>query len=372
MRINKERMIKEFVALVSIDSPSFGEKQMGEHIKQHLVSLDFSVSQDDTARQQNGSHGNIYGFLKGDITGEPLLFCSHMDTVEPSSGKQAIIGENGIITSSGKTVLGADDCSGISAILEALYTIKELKLSHRSIEVLFTIAEEVYAKGVKHFDFSKIRAKEAYVLDLAGPVGFAAYKAPTILSFTVTINGKSAHAGFEPQNGIHAIAVAANAISQLRMGQVDDDTTLNIGVIKGGQATNIVPDHCVINGEIRSFSHAKALEQANSVKKHFEAIANAVGATVDYQVLIGCEAYETQLEHPVVKRFERACEKQGLTVSVKQTFGGSDNNYLAKRAITGIVVASAMNRCHSCEEYTNVEELHRIAELTVSLMTAEN
>ena len=293
-----------------------------------------------------------------------------MDTVEPSGGKQAIIGENGVIRSNGKTVLGADDCAGIASILEALRVVKEQDIPHRPIEVLFTIAEEVFCKGTEQFDFSKIKAKEAYVLDLAGPIGSAAYQAPTILSFTVTVSGKASHAGFEPQKGIHAIKAAADAISTLPMGQIDNDTTINVGVIKGGRATNIIPDSCVVHGEIRSFSHEKALRQAEIVKKHFAVAANAVGATTEFETRIGCEAYKTQIDHPVVKRFERACEKEGLPVLLEQTFGGSDNNNLAKHSIAGIVIATAMNQCHSCEEYTTVEELSHAAELTVSLMSA--
>lgn len=370
MRINQDRMIAEFAALVSIDSPSFGERNMGDYLKQQLKALGLSVSEDDAGTRQNGNCGNLYACLDGNIDMEPLLFCAHMDTVEPSRGKQAIVGENGIITSNGTTVLGADDCAGIAAILEALRTIQERRLLHRPIEVLFTIAEELYCSGVEQFDFSQVKAKEAYVLDLPGMIGAAAYKAPTILSFTVTIAGKAAHAGFAPEEGIHAIGVAVNAIANLRMGRIDENTTVNIGVISGGKAPNIVPENCMVSGEIRSYSHAEALRQAEMVKEHFLNAAKATGATVDFQTRCGCEAYETALDHPVVKRFEWACRQQELPITLQPTFGGSDNGYFAKHGITGIVVATAMNQCHSCEEYTTVSELHRIAELTVSLMTS--
>lgn len=372
MRINKDRMISEFATLVSIDSKSFGEKNMGEFIKQRLTSLGFSISEDDAGRCYNGNCGNIYGFREGDIPSDPLLFSAHMDTVEPSSNKQAVLGKDGIIRSNGKTVLGADDCAGIAAILEALHTIKERNIPHRPIEVLFTVAEELYCKGVEQFDFSKIKAKEAYVLDLTGPVGSAAYKAPTIISFTVTVKGKSSHAGFAPQNGVHAIAAAASAINGLSMGQIDEETTLNIGVIEGGLATNIVPDRCMVSGEIRSYSHTKALHMAEVVKKHFTDSASTIGATAEFLIQSHFEAYEIPLDHPVVKRFERVCDEQRLPTALLQTFGGSDNNCFAKHGISGIVVANAMNQCHSCEEYTTVDELYTIAELTISLMVTEN
>jgi tripeptide aminopeptidase len=371
MRINKERIISEFTKLVSIDSKSFYEKDMGIYIKERLVSLGFSVFEDNAGEILNGNCGNIYGFKEGDASLDPLLFCVHMDTVEPSEGKEAVIGEDGIIRSNGKTVLGADDFSGIAAILEALQTIEDLGISHRPIEVLFTIAEEVYCKGVKQFDFSKIKSKEAYILDLTGPVGSAAFKAPTILSFNITINGKSSHAGFAPENGIHSILAAANAINSLTMGRIDEETTLNVGLIEGGIATNIVPNQCIVKGEIRSFSHKKALELSKNIEQNFINSAVKIGATVEFNIEIHCEAYETPIDHPVTKRFQRISNEQKLPTILIETFGGSDNNILVKQGIMGIVIANAMNKCHSCEEYTTIEELCNIAELTVSLMTSQ-
>ncbi len=359
MRINKERTIDEFAALVSIDSPTFGEKQMGEYLKRQLTELGFTVSEDDAGQKLGGNCGNLYGYLEGEISGKPLLFCAHMDTVEPSRGKQAVVGSDGIIRGNGKSVLGADDCAGIVGILEALRTIKEQQIPHRPVEVLFTVAEEAYCKGAEAFDFSKIRSKEAYVLDLSGPVGAAAYQAPSILSFAATVRGKAAHAGFAPESGIHAVAAAAKAISRLDMGRIGQDTTLNVGVMEGGLATNIVPERCVVRGEIRSYSHQKALEQAGHVKKCFTQAAGEIGASAEFQVSCGCEAYETPAGHPVVERFRRACKDLGVSVSLQKTFGGSDNNHLAKHGIVGLVLANAMYQNHSCGEYATLEGLRR-------------
>jgi tripeptide aminopeptidase len=124
-----------------------------------------------------------------------------MDTVEPGSNKKAVVQDDHTITSDGTTVLGADDVSGIVSILEAARVLKKKKIPHRSIEILFTFAEEVYIKGSGVFDYSVVKAKEAYVLDLDGPVGTAAYKAPTLVAFTAEIIGKAAHAGFARNRG---------------------------------------------------------------------------------------------------------------------------------------------------------------------------
>lgn len=371
MMTNQVRLIDEFTKLVAIDSPSFHERQMGDYVKSRLSDLGLLVIEDAAGELIGGDCGNIYGFLGGNIDRKPLLFCAHLDTVEPARGKQAVLGGDGVIRSRGNTVLGADDLSGVAAILEALTVIVEKNVPHGPVEVLFTVAEEAYCKGSAVFEFAKLASDEAYVLDLQGPVGTAAYMAPSILAFTAAIKGKAAHAGFAPQKGIHAIAAAADAIGMMPMGRVDEETTVNVGTITGGLASNIVPDRCVVKGEVRSLSHDKAARQAALVRRQFERAASAAGAALDFELLTASEAYETPLDHPVARRFEAACNALGLPVSFIKTFGGSDNNVLAQNGITGIVLANAMRNIHSCEEFTTVEELSRIADLILLLMTAE-
>lgn len=369
--MNETRLVEEFCKLVEIDSPSFGEREMADQCKKYLLELGFTVHEDNAGLHYKGNCGNVYGFLKGELEGEPLLFSAHMDTVEPSKGKKAVVHSDGRITSDGSTVLGADDISGIVAILEALRTIKERKLKHRSIEVLFPIAEEVYILGSDIFDYSMIRAKEAYVLDLTGAVGEAALSAPTLVSFTAKIIGKASHAGFAPENGVHAIAVAASAISQINQGKIDENTTVNIGMIEGGLAKNIVPELCTIQGEVRSLDHNKSLSEIGKIKEVFEEAANKFKASLQFTSSFGCIAYDIEKTHPVVVNYEKACNKLGIETKYIKTFGGSDNNNFVRHGITGIVIACGMNKVHSTQEYTEISELMKCSNIVFELMTNE-
>lgn len=119
--INSARLLSTFTQLVSIDSPSLAERQAGDCVKEQLEAIGMKPVEDNAGAVLGGNCGNIYGFLDGE--GEPLLFSAHLDTVEPSRGKKAIVNADGVITSEGTTVLGADDMSGIACILEALRTI---------------------------------------------------------------------------------------------------------------------------------------------------------------------------------------------------------------------------------------------------------
>ena len=158
-------------------------------------------------------------------------------------------------------MLGADDMSGVAAVLEALHHLKEENRPTRELEILLSIGEEKHVKGAKVFDFSKIQAEKSIVLDMSGEIGTAAVQAPSQIAFTVKVHGKASHAGFAPQDGVHAIRIAAAAIAEMAIGRIGDDTTVNVGQIEGGRASNIVPDYCEVSGELRSFSHKKALEE---------------------------------------------------------------------------------------------------------------
>ena len=122
------------------------------------------------------------------------------------SGKHAIVHEDGRITSDGTTVLGADDVSALASYIEAIRTIQEQNISHGDIELAISVAEEPYDAGSAYYDFGRIQSRIGYTFDLAGEVGLAAIEAPSIVSFKIVVEGKSAHAGFNPEDGIHALA----------------------------------------------------------------------------------------------------------------------------------------------------------------------
>ena len=340
--INKGRIIDEFNKLISFDSLSFHEKNIYEYLINKLKSLGLKIIVDDAGKKlsnNNDSGNNIYAILEGNKKGEPILFSSHMDTVSPGINKKAII-DGDIIKSSGDTILGADDVTGIVSILEALNIIKENNLSHPDIEVVFFVAEEPYCKGSSVFDFNIIKSKIAYVLDLQGSVGTAAISAPSIFSFEIDVLGKSAHAGFEIEKGISSILISSEAISKIKFGRLDENTTLNIGTINGGDGKNIVPEKTIIKG-ISKFSYNEDIM-----------------------------AYKIDINSYVVKRYQNALNSLGYGKAILvDTFGGSDNNNFNKNGILGIVIANAMNNIHTKNEYFKISELIKSINITLKLMT---
>ncbi|MCR5683318.1 MAG: M20/M25/M40 family metallo-hydrolase [Clostridiales bacterium] len=373
--VNRQRILDTFLTLVSFDSESFSERRIKEYLRGRLDALGMHPDEDDAdlccGRRAPESAGNLYARLDGNAEGEAILFSSHMDTVKPGLGKHPVVHEDGTITSDGTTVLGADDCGGLAAILEALAVITEENLPHPTIEVLFPVAEELYGRGSDRFDYAKLAAKICYCLDLTGEIGHAVTDAPTILSVDIRIEGRSAHAGFNPEEGINALTTAAKALARIPTGRVADDTTVNFGLISGGTITNAVPGEVKIGGEVRSLRHEEALRRGEEIRHIFEEEAAALGARAEIEIREQVRAYRTPRDHRVVTRFEEAVRAEGLEPTLGMTFGGADQNHFAKHGITGIVVSSAMHDVHTVHEYTKIDELVSLAGIVLRLMTGE-
>ena len=367
MMETRSRLIQEFDELTAIDAESLSERNICDVLKVKLQNVGFTVTEDRAGEQIGGTAGNLYGFLKGTLPGTPILLSAHMDTVSPGKGKKAIH-KDGRITSDGTTVLGSDDIAGIVEIIEGIRQAEESGRDHRDVEVLFCVAEEMYTVGSRIFDYSKIRSKEAYVLDLSGAVGVAANQAPSLISFEIKITGKAAHAGFEPEKGIHSIRVMAQVIDVIPQGHIGTQTTCNIGTIQGGTGTNIVPETCMACGEIRSFSHEEALDCLRKINEIVQQIAEQNQAKGEVTHTVHLLAYKMDENCSCVRHFRAACEKLVLEGKLVSTFGGSDNNSFAERGIPGLVLSCGMKKAHSAQEYIEEEDLQKGADLVTELI----
>ncbi len=368
MNINQNRLTDTFLQLTAIDNPSLDERAMADEIERRLTKLGISWTEDDSRKKTGGNAGNIFARAEGTIPGPAVLFSAHMDSVQPASGKRAAVHADGTITGDGTTVLGADDLAGVAEILEMLQCLKESGTPHRTIELLITAAEELYDVGSEFFDYSQITAKEAYVLDSSGETGTFLYKAPSIISFEFQIHGTAAHAGFNPELGVHAIAIAAAAIQNVKMGHVDEETTVNIGEISGGAGTNIVPELCTVKGEIRSYRHEKALKQLGQLEEIFAHAAKEYRGSITTKNRIALIAYETPENSRCIRNYRTVCEKLGYPFDPQESFGGSDNNGLAAHGIEGIVLACGMQNVHSTKEYSTVKSLTETTQALLELV----
>lgn len=369
--INQDRLVKTFCDLVRIDSVSGRERELADFLKKLLQEQGFTVSEDNTGKIIGGNCGNVHAVLKGETDLSPLLFSLHMDTVQPGIGKRPQIGADRIIRSDGSTVLGADDMAGAAAVIEAVRSLREEKVQSRSLELLFSVAEEAHLQGIRHFDHSRLQAKEAYVLDTSGSPGLAVIAAPGHIKMDFTVTGRSAHAGIDPEKGISAISIAARAITGMRTGRLDAETTANIGCIEGGGETNLVADRCFFTAECRSLSEERLERQVAAMCRTAEQMAREAGGTVTIDKHRSYDPYSIAPERPVVRRFLTACANVGISGRLGKTGGGSDNNFLQSWGIEGVVLSCGMQQVHTCQEHIAITDLMDTARLVRALICSE-
>ena len=353
-KINQNRLIQHFIDLVKINSESRNEKAISEALAAQLTEMGFRVEKLPVpAEISNGF--NIYANLPGDLEGSILLSC-HMDTVTPGNDIEPVI-NNGVISSAGNTILGGDDKSGIAAIMEAVRSIKEQGLQHKTIELAFTVYEEGGLHGSKHFDMSHVESTNGIVLDSGGPIGTIITVAPGQQNMKVNITGRPAHAGLAPEEGINALTVAADAISNMNLSRIDEETTANIGVVKGGQATNIVMPELYIEAEARSTNDDKLAAQVEHMISTFEAAAEKHGATIDITSTRAYNAFKMADNDPLVEDVKAAFAEAGFEAKTMPTGGGSDANIFSEKGIKTVNLSTGMAKVHTTEEFITIEDM---------------
>jgi tripeptide aminopeptidase len=368
--LKEQRVVQEFLELVQIDSVSGRERRVADWLKEKLSTLGLAVQEDAAGGKVGSDTGNVIGRLPAaGGSGPALLLCAHMDTVEPGCGVKPRV-EDGVVRSSGDTVLGADDKAGIAAILEALRLLQEKGIRHGGLELVFTIWEEGGLLGAKNLDYSLLTATAGYVLDSDGPAGTIVTTAPTQDRIGAVVRGRAAHAGINPEDGINAIQVASKAISSMKVGRIDAETTSNIGIISGGKAVNIVPDSVSIQGESRSLDAAKRAAQTESMCRALRDAAAEAGTTVDIVTETIYDSFSLEPTSFVVRAAVEAARSMGLEPRLEKTGGGSDANIFNSRGIAVAVLGIGMKKVHTTEEYIALTDLVNNAAYLVEVIKA--
>lgn len=351
-----ERMIKQFMEMVQIDSESSNEANFINYLEKEYQKLGAETLQD--------SYGNLIAKIpaKGCTGKDPILLSCHADTVKPGVGIEPIL-ENGIIRSKGETILGADDKAGIAEMLEAL-RIAEV---HPPVEIAISREEEIGLFGVKNLDYSKLKAKRGFLLD-NDTLDTIIIGGPSYYTFDVTVKGKSAHAGMEPEKGINAIVAASKAIMGLKLGRIDHETTANVGIIEGGLVRNGVPDKVVFKAECRSLSHDKAERLANEMKRVIKQEIEAFGAQVEIIENNLCKAVDIPESSFTVDLSKKALKTVGIDAKATFMTGFTDASIYNNMGIEMSVVGIGARNEHALDEHIYVKDMEKALKMIVELL----
>ena len=369
MPIDEERIAARFLELVGFNSPSKREGVVARWLEAEFKKLGLTVQEDESASETGSDTGNLIVRLPGE--GPALLFAAHMDVVEEMEGVE-VREAHGSFRTDGSTILGADDKAGIVAILEAVTALVEDELPHRPLELVFTTCEEIGLCGVRALDKDKLAAEYGFVFDSGKPTAHIITSSPSQDEHYYKIQGKAAHAGVAPEQGINAISMAAWAIAQLPIGRLSPTTTANIGKITGGTATNIVPDLVEVWGEVRSFFQDELAEQSQLMEESFQRAAAKFGGKVEGKCTRAFTGYSIPLKDPVVQLALEAVHNIGVDPQLVSSGGGSDANVLNDFGIPTVNLGVGMEGAHTKEESVELVDLTLAAQLALALATGKN
>ncbi|MCC6476846.1 M20/M25/M40 family metallo-hydrolase [bacterium] len=374
--VSEARVVDLFMKLVQIDSPSKQEAKVAEFIENHLKTKGWKIWRDEAGSKIGGNCGNLHIRVPArNSKSGAVLFSSHMDTVMPGIGVTPTL-KDGVVRSDGTTVLGADDKGGVSAILEMLQCVDESDMPHGPIEVIFDVAEEIGLLGCNHVDLSSVTAKYAIVLD-GEEMNQIIYKAPSANRMLYEIDGIAAHAGMCPEKGISAIEVFAEAVSKMKLGRLDEETTANIGTIEAGRATNIVCDKLTSRAEVRSHSVEKLEAQTAAMSKAFndavakyERVIDGEKKRVVFREKITREftAMDIPLDSLPYKVVAEAGKKLGMTMEPLAIGGGTNANVYNAKGLPAVVIGCGMKGEHTTSEHLYVKDLVMAARLCLGIL----
>jgi tripeptide aminopeptidase len=358
-----------FTELAAVPSPSGEERPVADLVTRYLRDCGLPVDEDATGPDVGSTMGNLYTRVEPTAEGEPLFLCAHLDTVPPTAAIEPVV-EDGVVRNAAGTILGADDKAAVAAMLEATRRVVAEGRAHAGLELLFTPKEEVGLVGAYAFDHTRLRARTGYVYDQAAPIGVVILGAPYSQSLEVTFHGRAAHSGMHPEDGRSAIAAAARAISELRLGRVDEDSTANVGTIRGGTATNIVPEWCTFVAEARSQDERKL---ADLVQEMQDAITFAAGVSecdVETVARKSYRGYRFAKSDRAVALAVDALTRAGHVVSFELSGGAADANVFNERGLQCVNLANGMMDIHTPSERIAVADLEAMVDVTLALVDA--
>ncbi|MCR4326408.1 MAG: M20/M25/M40 family metallo-hydrolase [Candidatus Roizmanbacteria bacterium] len=343
--------LTHILALVKLDSPSGHEGQVRTYIIKHLQHIGFETRVD--------SVGNVYG-LQGSATSHPLLLCAHMDTVEPGRGVTPLVND-GIISSDGSTILGADNKAAIAAILTGVWQYKKKYKRLPQVELLFTVKEET-GGGVDYIQKNWLQSTKAVIFDYAKPLGRIVTGAPYITNIAVQFKGRAAHAS-EPEKGANALLAFIDFASHIRLGRLDGGKTLlNIGRVQGGSGNNTIPDLVLCTGELRSLSKAFFNQHRHNIQKRAQVSAQHYGCQAFVSTNGYCPGY-VHATSSLMPFLSQSLIEEGYAVGYETVFSVSDANILNSMGITTVVLSDGVEEPHTVHEHISVDTLYSLEKL---------
>ncbi|MCI0334687.1 MAG: M20/M25/M40 family metallo-hydrolase [Planctomycetes bacterium] len=386
-QVSEGEALKLVTVMMAIPGRSGEEAAIMEFIRAQLHAAgtpSTAFATDDAHRRSpiGGQVGNLSLKLPGTIRGPRRMLVAHVDTVPICIGSRPVRKGDRVISANKATGLGADDRSGAAVLLTTAIDILRAKLPHPPLTFLWTIEEEAGLLGARYLRVAKLgKPKLAFNFDGGSP-NVLKIGATGGYRMTIDIHGLAAHAGNHPEHGVSAIAIASIAIADLSAngwhGLIEKDDhagTSNVGVIQGGEATNVVTDHVRLRVEARSH-HPKFRERiVQEIRDAFEraaaSVRNTSGKTgrVQFDGRLDYESFRLTHDEPCVAAAAAAVKAEALDADLAVTNGGLDANWLTAHGIPTVTLGCGQHYIHTTQEELDIAEFHTARRIALRLAT---
>ncbi|WP_437229345.1 M20/M25/M40 family metallo-hydrolase [Planctomicrobium sp. SH661] len=382
-----ESAIDLVLRMLAIPGKSGQESAIARFIVDELKSLGIADSQIqfDNAHKKSpfgGEVGNLIVKLPGTLRKPRKLLMAHIDTVPLCVGCEPVRDGNLIRSKNPKTALGGDDRAGAATLLNTLRLIQTQKLPHPPLTFFWAVQEEVGLVGARHVAINKLgNPKLCFNWD-GGPAQLATIGATGDDHIAIEITGLASHAGAHPEDGVSAIAIAALAISSLvadgwhgKVVKGKKTGTSNIGVISGGDATNVVTDRVVLKGEARSHDPAFRAKIVEAYRKAFtqaaKSIKNAAGQTgsVKFEATHKYESFRIDPKSEIVQAASNAIRQVGLTPETRISNGGLDANWMFTHGLPTVTLGCGQSGIHTVNEVLHLDTYLNACRIALLLAT---
>jgi tripeptide aminopeptidase len=375
------------MAMMAIPGRSGEEAAIMDFIRGKLHDGGVSPSAlhvDDVHRRTRapGQAGNLVLKLPGTVRGPRRMLVAHVDTVPICVGSRPVRKGKRVVSADAATGLGADNRSGAAVLLSTALAIFRNGLAHPPLTLLWTVQEEVGLHGARLATLGLLgKPRLAFNFDGGSPAKIT-IGATGGYRMTIDVRGLASHAGGAPAEGVSAVAIASLAIADLVTGgwhgAIEKDGrngTSNVGVIRGGEATNVVADHVQIRAEARSHD-AKFRERiVKEIHRAFERAAKQVRNTsgkhgeVHIDGRLDYESFRLPMSEPCVIAATKAVRAEGREPEIAVSNGGLDANWLTARGIPTVTLGCGQRNIHTATEELDIPDFHLARRIALRLAT---
>lgn len=368
--VDREEYLEQLKALVNIESGSYnaaGINQVADQLEAWYRELGWHIRRHDLGPET----GNLLEISNRPAEHYDVMFVGHMDTVFPDGTVARRPFSTDGVNAYGPGV--GDMKNGDVAMLQVAKHLSPAALEKLNICMAYNPDEEIgsiYSR--EKLDEIGRRSDFVYVMESCGDHNCHCFARKGRMHYVLRFHGQAAHAGFmfERENASAVLEMGHYIVALMGLASREEDTTVNVGVAKGGTAANVVADFAEIWVEMRYKKDSERERLSREVEKLLHAAPFVPGVTVEvvrHESMPAWAKSPASLEH--IAHMETVAGKLGIEFAQKDRGGLSDANHLSQTGgICGDGLGPHGALDHSEKEYSVIDTIQPCVQLLCAVL----